>query len=82
MSKSKEKTMVIDTAETDVNPFADPSKLWISQDSEQQLPVKKLITTIAVRKPSPQIFFRCHPDNNFHRDFPARLNWSGGHLAY
>jgi hypothetical protein len=81
MSKSKEKTMVIDTAETNVNPFADPSKLWISQDYEQQLPVKKLITTIAVRKPSPQVFFRCHPDNSFHRDF-AILNFEEDRETY
>jgi hypothetical protein len=81
MSKTKDKVMVIDTPATNVNPFADPSKLWISQDYADQLPTKKMITTIAVRKPSPQVFFRCHPNNDYHRDF-AILNFEEDRETY
>jgi hypothetical protein len=65
----QEEVMEIDDQSTEVNPFADPSSLWVSQDYGQQLPTQKLITTIAVTKPSSQVFFRCHPDNDFHREF-------------
>lgn len=43
------------------NPF-DPSRLRLSQDFTAALGVKKLLTTVPVRKPSKEWFVRCHPD--------------------
>lgn len=80
-TKKEEKALVIDTEKTNVNAFKDPSKLWYSQDYADQLPTKKMITTIAVRKPSPQVFFRCHPNNDYHRDF-AILNFEEDRETY
>lgn len=67
--KSTQETMVIDDEKTEVNPFEDPSKLVISQDYGEQLPTQKLITTIAVTKPSTQVFFRCNPNDDYHREY-------------
>jgi hypothetical protein len=43
----------------------DPAQLRLSQDFTSQVGVKKLITTIPVRKPDPQWFFRTHPDDAY-----------------
>lgn len=46
------------------NPF-DPSNLRLSQNFAESTGVKKLFTTIPVRKPSKQDFVRVHPDPTF-----------------
>ena len=43
------------------DPF-DPSRLRLSQDFTAALGVKKLLTTVPVRKPSKEWFVRCHHD--------------------
>ena len=58
----KEITDSTSDAETpEPNPF-DPSKLRLSQNFAESAGVKKLVTTIPVRKPSKQDFIRVHPD--------------------
>lgn len=47
-----------------INPF-DPSNLRLSQNFAESTGVKKLMTTIPVRKPSKQDFVRVHPDSAF-----------------
>lgn len=44
----------------------DVSALKLSQDFEASVSVRKLITTVPVRKPGRQDFVRVHPDPNFH----------------
>jgi hypothetical protein len=46
-------------------PEFDPARLRLSQDFTSQIGVKKLITTIPVRRPDPQWFFRTHPDGAY-----------------
>jgi hypothetical protein len=46
------------------DPF-DLKKLRISQNFLEATPVKKLTTTVPVRKPGPQDFFRVHPAPNY-----------------
>jgi hypothetical protein len=53
----------VDSIES-VNPF-DPSNLRLSQNYAESTSVKKLITTIPVRKPSKQDFVRVNPDPAF-----------------
>ena len=53
----------VDSIES-VNPF-DPSNLRLSQNFAESTGVKKLFTTIPVRKPSKQDFVRVHPDPTF-----------------
>jgi hypothetical protein len=43
------------------NPF-DPANLRLSQSFVETAGVKKLLTTVPVRKPSAQDFVRVHPD--------------------
>jgi hypothetical protein len=43
------------------DPF-DPARLRLSQDFLAAAGVKKLLTTVPVRKPSKEWFVRCHPD--------------------
>jgi hypothetical protein len=43
------------------DPF-DPARLRLSPDFTAALGVKKLLTTVPVRKPSKEWFVRCHPD--------------------
>lgn len=43
------------------NPF-DPASLRLSQDFSNTAGVKKLLTTVPVRKPNKQHFIRVHPD--------------------
>ena len=51
------------TASTPIpdDPF-DLSKLRLTQDFVETGGVKKLLTTVPVRKPAPQDFIRVHPD--------------------
>jgi hypothetical protein len=46
------------------DPF-DPARLRLSQDFSAALGVKKLLTTVPVRKPSKEWFVRCHPDQTY-----------------
>jgi hypothetical protein len=50
------------------DPF-DPANLRLSQAFVETAGVKKLLTTVPVRKPSPQEFVRVHPDAGFREDF-------------
>ena len=43
----------------------DPSKLRLSQNFAESTGVKKLVTTIPVRKPNKQDFIRVHPDADY-----------------
>jgi hypothetical protein len=51
------------------DPF-DPTNLRLSQSFVETAGVKKLLTTIPVRKPSPQDFVRVHPDSAYRENFP------------
>jgi hypothetical protein len=51
------------------DPF-DPANLRLSQAFAETVGVKKLLTTVPVRKPSPQDFVRVHPDPEFRENFP------------
>jgi|SRR5262245_13076880 len=51
------------------NPF-DPDNLRLSQSFVETAGVKKLLTTVPVRKPSPQDFVRVHPDRGYRENFP------------
>lgn len=46
------------------DPF-DPARLRLSQDFSAAIGVKKLLTTVPVRKPSKEWFVRCHPDPTY-----------------
>jgi hypothetical protein len=54
---------------TTPDPF-DPANLRLSQSFVETAGVKKLLTTIPVRKPSPQDFNRVHPDPAYRENFP------------
>lgn len=47
------------------NPFTDLSAMRLSQDFAADTRVKKLVTSVPVRRPSPQEFFRVHPDPSY-----------------
>lgn len=48
-----------------LDPFADLSKLTLSQDFAAAIGVKKIITTVPVRKPNRFEFVRVHPDDAY-----------------
>ena len=50
--------------ESTPNPF-DPAALRLDQSFTEQAGVKKLLTTVPVRKPDPQDFVRVHPDPDY-----------------
>jgi hypothetical protein len=52
-----------------LDPFA-PANLRLSQSFADTTAVKKLLTTVPVRKPSAQDFVRVHPDPGFCDNFP------------
>jgi hypothetical protein len=54
------------------DPFADPSKLVMSQDFARQTGVEKLLTIVPVRKPAKHDWVRVHPDPEF-RMSPAGI---------
>ena len=58
-----------DTAKTQLDPF-DPANLRLSQSFAETVGVKKLLTTVPVRKPGPQDFVRVHPAPEYREDFP------------
>lgn len=49
------------------NPF-DPKRLRLSQRFSQGADVRRALVTVPVRKPSPQEFFRVHPDEAWQLD--------------
>src|SRR5271166_3586545 len=53
-----------DTAKPEADPF-DVTSLRLSQDFASVVGVKKLVTTIPVRKPSKEWFVRTHPDPTY-----------------
>ena len=57
------------TSTTQLDPF-DPANLRLSQSFTETVGVKKLLTTIPVRKPSPQEFVRVHPSPEYRENFP------------
>jgi hypothetical protein len=59
----------IDSADAPLDPF-DPANLRLDQSFSETVAVKKLLTTIPVRKPSRQTFFRVHPDPEYREVFP------------
>ena len=52
-----------------LDPF-DPANLRLSQSFTETVGVKKLLTTVPVRKPSPQEFVRVHPSSEYRENFP------------
>ena len=59
---SKPKFGIVDAASDD--PF-DLAKLRLPQDFLAESPVKRLLTTVPVRRPGPQDFVRVHPNANY-----------------
>jgi hypothetical protein len=51
------------------NPF-DPANLRLDQSYTETVGVNKLITTIPVRRPNKQTFFRVHPGGEWRDNFP------------
>ena len=66
--KKPEKPELISARQTP-DPF-DPAKLRLSQSFVETAGVKKLLTTVPVRKPNPQDFVRVHPEPEFRENFP------------
>lgn len=60
----KPETTTSSSASASASPL-DLDKLRLSQDFASSLGVKKLITTVPVRKPNRQEFVRVHPDEDF-----------------
>ena len=52
-----------------IDPFADLSKLRLSQEFLETAGAKKILTTVPVRKPRQQDFVRVHPDAEFRQPF-------------
>jgi hypothetical protein len=55
---------------TKLDPFA-PENLRLDQKFTETVAVKKLLTTIPVKKPNRQTFFRVHPDSKYRDVFPV-----------
>jgi hypothetical protein len=53
------------------DPFSNLDNLRLSQDFAKTVGVKKLLTTIPVRKPNPQDFIRVRPEAAYRESFPA-----------
>ena len=66
-AKKPEKRELIAERQTP-DPF-DPANLRLSQAFVETAGVKKPLTTVPVRKPSPQDFVRVHPDPGFRENF-------------
>jgi hypothetical protein len=77
--QSKPKLELIDAAASD-DPF-DLAKLRISQEFLEATPVKKLLTTVPVRKPGQQDFIRVHPGTKY-RDLVAILELKEDRESY
>jgi hypothetical protein len=61
------KTEITDIAD----PFSNLENLRLSQDFAETVGVKKLLTSIPVRKPSAQDFIRVRPEPAYRESFPA-----------
>jgi hypothetical protein len=59
-----------DTVETKLPDPFDPANLRLSQSFTETAAVKKLITTVPVKKPARQDFIRVHPDPACRENFP------------
>jgi hypothetical protein len=57
-----------DASATPLDPF-DPANLLLSQNFAETVGVKKLLTTIPVRRPSPQDFVRVHSSPDYRGNF-------------
>ena len=57
------------TSTTELDPF-DPANLRLSQSFTETVGVKKLLTTVPVRKPGPQDFVRVHSAAEYRENFP------------
>jgi hypothetical protein len=57
-------------ASTPPDPFTDLSQIRLDQSFTDACGVKKLLTTIPVRKPLAQDFVRVHPDEAYRGNFP------------
>jgi hypothetical protein len=77
--QSKPKLELIDAAASD-DPF-DLAKLRVSQEFLEATPVKKLLTTVPVRKPGQQDFIRVHPGTKY-RDLVAILELKEDRESY
>jgi hypothetical protein len=67
--KAPDETLTANIGAKATDPFA-PENLKLSQAFAETAGVKKLLTTIPVRKPGPQDFVRVHPDAAFRENFP------------
>jgi hypothetical protein len=63
------------------DPF-DPAALRLSQSYADTAGVKKLVTTIPVRKPNPQDFVRVHPDPGYRLTPAAIIELKGERETY
>lgn len=59
---------VVPTAPVTADPY-DPENLRLDQSFVELAGVKKLLTTVPVRKPKSQDFVRVHPSADYRRDF-------------
>lgn len=65
-SQSKPVDNSPDAAETKkISGVLDLDRLRLSQDFGKSVGVKKIVTTVPVRKPNPQDFIRVHPDSQY-----------------
>jgi hypothetical protein len=69
MSAPPNSTVIaVEPADDNVDPFADLSKLRLSQSFIESAGAKKLLTTVPVRKPNPQDWVRVHPGADYRMD--------------
>jgi hypothetical protein len=69
MNKPTLQAVAPETATSQLDPFA-PENLRLSQSFTETVGVKKLLTTIPVRKPGAQEFVRVHSSPEFRENFP------------
>jgi hypothetical protein len=78
-AKPKAKLEVVENAASD-DPF-DLAKLRVNQDFLETTNVKKLLTTVPIRKPGSQDFVRVHPSPEY-RVILALLEWKEDRQVY
>lgn len=69
MINPQKKDDAVESAANAADPFADLSKLRLSQSFIELAGAKKLLTTVPVRKPNPQDFVRVHPGEDYRMEF-------------
>jgi hypothetical protein len=67
MTAIKNTIAATEFSQEELNPFA-AENLRLSQAFAEQMPVKKLLTVVPVRKPAAQEWIRVHPDPEFHQN--------------